>query len=129
MTTNQVRVKLGDIANRVFTVDFSRKFEMIASQMPDPVAIRTISDHEDNADAYINLVASHVNDQLALAQLAKIANPLVVFVVYQRYHIISRHLMEDDQNRERNVPKNSKEFVLKMLIELWKQLWDHGSSI
>ena len=119
MTTFQVREKLGKLVNGVFTKSFSEKYTMIASQILDVSIASTVAMHSDSADAYITLASKHIDDPKMLENLALCANPLVVFVVFARYHSMTQRFGTVDQKMNWSFPDESSSFLVAVLVDEW----------
>lgn len=122
MTTQEVREKLGGIMESITTFQFSEKYRMIRSQLIPEFVSSTISTHSDAADAYISLASKHVSDEVMLNNLSLCANPLVVFVVYFRYHRLTQVFMNSDPKKVWNFSDESGVFLTNVLIDEWRTL-------
>ena len=131
MTVNQMRQKLGRIVTKVFTPSFSAKYEMISKQtltLPRS-ADSLVTTYAEDADAYIRLASQLLSDQASLDDLSRAANPLVIYVVFFRYHFVTQFLIAANQEEERVFPSQDAAFLRAVLIKNWKSLLiEHTST-
>lgn len=122
MTINQIREKLGSIVSHVFTDDFTKNFNMISRQIePDRVEVTCIA-YLRGTDAYIRMASDHCKDDAYLADLSTLANPLIVFSVFMRYHWITQYLVSRDQHEVRDVPVDDSQFFRSIMLDLWYEI-------
>lgn len=122
MTTLKVREKLGGIMDKITTYQFSEKYKMIQSQMIPEALSGTLSTYSDAADAYIVLASRHTREPVMLDFLSLCANPLVVFVVYIRYHRLTQMFMNSEPRKEWDFSTKSDVFLTDVLIDEWRAL-------
>lgn len=122
MTTQKARGKLGGIMEKMATYQFSEKYKMIQSQILPQSIPDTLSAYSDAADAYIVLASKHAREPVMLDFLSLCANPLVVFVVYARYHRLTQMFMSSDQKKEWDFSTKTADFLTDVLIDEWRSL-------
>lgn len=122
ITINQVRVRLGKIMERVFTPSFHDVYEDIAEQMGGDVEklMAIINSHADTIDAYVHVLSEHLLDTNTIERINCFVHPLVAYGFYNRYYILSRCLMEKNQEELLMVAAPEKDFFTDILISYWR---------
>ena len=122
MTVNEIRQQLGEIVEQVYTKDFTGKFNMIMNQLKPGTELFTVETYSDEIDAFITLASTMIGKKHMLETLSKVANPLVVYGVFYRYHVVTQFLMSSQQSDQRILPLNESSFFKAVLIDLAKEL-------
>lgn len=125
MTINQIRQKLGRIVGPLFTMpEFQQVYQMIHAQIADDEdeVAATIHHYADNVNSFVAVFGEHIGDSRMLYNIVKISNPLVIFSLFARYHLITQYLMAEDQSKERKVPTYNREFLTEIFVDLWDEI-------
>lgn len=120
-TVNEVRVKLGKLVEKIFTEDFKIKYESTANQFED-IAHEIMCQEQSNTDIYALLVSKNINSKDFLVNINKIVSPFIVFTFFMRYHFVTCHFIENEQNKMISFPDNDSDFLREIFINYWPSI-------
>lgn len=129
MTINETRQKLYGILKHLFTDAFAQKYEMISAQSNLDTADGIMRTYANDVEALILLVGEFSDKPDVLSRLARIANPLVVFAFFYRYHLMTQFLVASPQDEVRDFPTDDKGFFKAIMIDLFNEMVERGRSM
>lgn len=120
-SVKETRVRLGEIMEKIFIEDFTVKYNSISKQVEN-IADQILQQEQSNTDAYTLLISKNIDNNDCLMNINKTASPLVVFTFFMRYHFVTSHLIQSNQEQTLNFPSDDGDFVEEIFINYWIEI-------
>lgn len=122
---SQIRTRLGSIMKKIYTNDFVAIYDSINALTRENF-IKKVPDIINDTDAFIVLLSNCLDEPLTLRHLIQEIDPLILFSVVIRYHLMTNFFISINQNRVFLMRESDKDFLLDSLIRIFRDdytLW------
>lgn len=117
-TVNEVRIRLGNLMSKVFDEIFTNKYEFIASRAKDNAA-EILHYYKDHTDQYATMLSEKIHFKSKVTIINQKADPFVVFTFFMRYHFVTSHFVESNQQQVLDFPESDTAFIQEIFIRYW----------